>query len=439
VVIGSGIAGLLAARIASDHFSKVTIIDRDTLPTSPEIRKKTPQAPHSHVMGSRGYKSLLALFPGIDKDLAEQQAPAFDFTGDCPLYLGEWAPRQPSGLESRLCTRMLLEYTMRNHVRRLDNVTFVEGRVEGPTWDEGKTRITGVKLEGGTSLACDLLFDTAGMSSKTFRWVDEAGCGKVRESGIDLHGATITRVFKPLPDHKDDWVAIFVRPTDDNHRAGAITRIENNLWRVSLSGMAGIYPPRAEDGFLEFARAMPTQAIYDLIVKAEPVSPVYYFGNSFSRWMHYEELSRMPDGVVVLGDAVFHANAEHAQGMTFCLLGAVMLGNALADAGRVADASGFSLGFQRQLADLCRPYWHWNNALELVLPNVEVNEIIEPADRLVHELYRRVRAMASKNPELLKAALAVTQAETHPGSMLRPSVLLRAARLAIAERGAAAR
>ena len=39
VVIGAGIAGLAAARVLSDRFDRVTLVDRDTLPDQPRSRR----------------------------------------------------------------------------------------------------------------------------------------------------------------------------------------------------------------------------------------------------------------------------------------------------------------------------------------------------------------------------------------------------------------
>lgn len=43
VVIGASIAGLLAARVLSEHFEQVTVIERDRLAEHVEPRKGVPQ------------------------------------------------------------------------------------------------------------------------------------------------------------------------------------------------------------------------------------------------------------------------------------------------------------------------------------------------------------------------------------------------------------
>ena len=48
IVIGASIAGLAAARVLSDHFREVILIERDELDTSKEPRRGVPQGRHTH-------------------------------------------------------------------------------------------------------------------------------------------------------------------------------------------------------------------------------------------------------------------------------------------------------------------------------------------------------------------------------------------------------
>ena len=63
IVIGGSIAGLLAARVRSERFTQVTIIERDQLPQGAELRKGTPQARHGHGLLAGGYQISVGLFP----------------------------------------------------------------------------------------------------------------------------------------------------------------------------------------------------------------------------------------------------------------------------------------------------------------------------------------------------------------------------------------
>ena len=61
VVLGGSLAGLLAARILSDHFEKVTILERDAYLETTEVRKGVPQANHVHGLLLRGRQVLRTL------------------------------------------------------------------------------------------------------------------------------------------------------------------------------------------------------------------------------------------------------------------------------------------------------------------------------------------------------------------------------------------
>jgi flavin-dependent dehydrogenase len=47
-VVGSGMGGLVTARVLADHFESVVLIDRDSIPEKPVIRAGVPQGNHFH-------------------------------------------------------------------------------------------------------------------------------------------------------------------------------------------------------------------------------------------------------------------------------------------------------------------------------------------------------------------------------------------------------
>ncbi|MFD0593784.1 hypothetical protein ACFQZ4_15925 [Catellatospora coxensis] len=64
IVLGASIGGLLAARVLSESYAKVTIFDRDALPTDGVTgRKGVPQGDHTHGLLARGRQVLEELFP----------------------------------------------------------------------------------------------------------------------------------------------------------------------------------------------------------------------------------------------------------------------------------------------------------------------------------------------------------------------------------------
>jgi flavin-dependent dehydrogenase len=65
VVLGAGMAGLFTARVLSDFYDEVTVVERDRLPDTPVQRKGIPQGRHLHSFLSRGCQLLDDFFPGI--------------------------------------------------------------------------------------------------------------------------------------------------------------------------------------------------------------------------------------------------------------------------------------------------------------------------------------------------------------------------------------
>jgi hypothetical protein len=78
VVMGAGMAGLLAARVLADHFEQVTMVDRDRFPDGPGFRRGVPQSRHLHVLLSRGLECLEQLFPGFEGDLVAAGVPVVE-------------------------------------------------------------------------------------------------------------------------------------------------------------------------------------------------------------------------------------------------------------------------------------------------------------------------------------------------------------------------
>ena len=98
LVIGAGMAGLLAARALAGHVERVTVVERDQLPVGPHQRKGVPQGRQIHVLLARGSAVLDGLFPGFGRDLVAAGAVPFNLPGDAlVLTKAGWADRRAPG------------------------------------------------------------------------------------------------------------------------------------------------------------------------------------------------------------------------------------------------------------------------------------------------------------------------------------------------------
>ena len=115
MVLGGSLAGLLAARVLSDHFDHVTLIERDVYPETAETRKGIPQANHVHGLLLRGRQILEELFPGLQDEMIAAGAPLVDMANEIAWFTrAGWGIRFPSDLKVLAFTRPLLDL----HVRR---------------------------------------------------------------------------------------------------------------------------------------------------------------------------------------------------------------------------------------------------------------------------------------------------------------------------------
>ena len=82
IVIGGGIAGLLASRVLSEHFADVVLIEKDHYPENAGPRNGTPQANHVHVLLMKGKQILTELFPNLERNLLDKGAHKIDLLAD---------------------------------------------------------------------------------------------------------------------------------------------------------------------------------------------------------------------------------------------------------------------------------------------------------------------------------------------------------------------
>ncbi len=260
IVIGGSMAGMLAARVLSDHFERVTIIDRDYLPDSLEPRKGVPQATHMHVLLRRGMLIMKQLLPELDDDLTQAGAHTVNWTADLAIFSpAGWGPRFPSELTTRTCSRGLLEGLIRRHVKAIKNISF-EPRCEAIDLlvDESQAMITSVKLRYRdraentiATFSGDLVVDASGRSSRSFEWLAALGYAAPEETVINAFVGYATRVYRRPPNFNSDWKALFVRTRPPfGLRGGLIYPIENDQWMVNLVGAGDERPPTDDGSFL---------------------------------------------------------------------------------------------------------------------------------------------------------------------------------------------
>src|ERR1700744_4505249 len=152
VVIGGSIAGLCAARVLSDCYSRVTVYERDELPSAPANRATVPQDRHLHMLMARGAIEFDSLFPGLLEDMVAAGVPMLENRPDC-IYLGAAGHVLGTGHTLRdeftayVPSRPHLEWQLRRRVLEIDKVAIQRRSVAEPAFDPPRRTESGVLLD----------------------------------------------------------------------------------------------------------------------------------------------------------------------------------------------------------------------------------------------------------------------------------------------------
>jgi 2-polyprenyl-6-methoxyphenol hydroxylase-like FAD-dependent oxidoreductase len=429
VVLGGSLAGVLAARVLADAYGQVTVIDRDELPETPMHRRGVPHGRHIHGLLARGQQALEELFPGLTAELVAHGVPAGDLLASTRLYLsGHRLLQAHAGLVVLCASRPVLEGHVRARVRALPNLTFLDScDVVGLAAAPDGRRVTGARVlrradnSAEQVLSADLVVDATGRGSRTPMWLEGLGYARPVKEQVRIGLGYTTRTYRLPPDALDGDLAVLQAATPQHPRTGALQMLEGDRWMLTLGGILGHHPPTDPDGFLAFARSLQFPDIYETIRDAEPLDDPIPFRFPASVRHRYERLSRFPDGLLVMGDAVCSFNPIYGQGMSVAALEALTLRRHL--------ERGAALQPRRWFRDLARVVdvpWDIAAGGDLVFPGVQGRRTVKA--RLVNAYIARLHAAAAHDASLARAFVRVAGLVAPPQTLLRPSIAVRVLR-----------
>lgn len=428
IVIGGGLAGMLAVTALTGHVDAITVVERDRYPQGRAFRKGVPQARHLHILLSGGERALEELLPGTVDALGEAGARSLELPRDL-------LTRTPTGWQRRFderrhrtlsVTRPVLDAVVRERVLRAaaDSGTRVEvleaTEAVGLTGDA--RRVTGVRVRSrdgarfGRELTAGLVVDASGRASRTPQWYAALGRTAPHEVTVDAGIAYATRMYRPR-DAATTEVGINVPGWPECPRGAAYVPVEDGNWLLTLSGVRGHHPPTDAAEFTAFSATIGDPYVHELLSGAEPLSPVYGFRDTCNRRRHFERSGALPDGFLVLGDACCTFNPVYGQGMSVAALGALAVRGALAGGGSTAEA-------QRAVARAAEPAW---------LAAVGADRpYADPADtkagageRLTTWYLDRLAARAAIDPVVGAAYRDVFCLTAPPARLIAPRIALR--------------
>jgi 2-polyprenyl-6-methoxyphenol hydroxylase-like FAD-dependent oxidoreductase len=430
IVLGASLAGLFTARVLTESFDEVTLVDRDSLPDGPVPRKGVPQGWQSHGLHARGREILEDLFPGLTDELVAHGASLGDVQ-DAARWIndGHRLRRAVSGMHGIAFSRPLLEDLVRTRVRALRGVSFATP-VEVLELTATADRVTGVRVRvrgtvgDGETMAADLVVDATGRGSHMPAWLDGLGFPRPSESEIQIGLGYTTWEFGRRPGDLDGDIAAIIGATVDNQRFGAALACEGDRWQVTAGGYLGLHASATDIAqFRAFAAALPAPDIGNLVADREPLAPGRLHRIPSSRRRHYEKLSRFPRGLLVIGDALSSFNPAYGQGMTVAAVEVLALRDLLAGPTALDD---LGRRFFRKAARIVDVPWAIAGGSDLRLPGVPGP--VPRKVRIINAYVARVQAAAAIDPAVGLAFLRVANTVDLPEKLLRPSVALRVLR-----------
>lgn len=429
VVIGGSMGGLLTARVLSEHFKRVTVLERDPVRDEPESRKGQPHTRHLHGLLAEGFRVMTHYFPDLEQSLLDGGAVVQDMAKMMRWHTyGGYRKPFIFGTKGALMSRPFLEWKIRAFVKALPNVTMMdECGVENLLSSADKTRVLGVKVTerklGVTKdMYADLVVDTSGRGSAAGGWLEALGYARPFESQVKVDVGYATRLYRRDPDEAgaSDWV--FITPeAPKSKRMGGAFAIEDNRWVVTVGGWHGEHGPADERGFLEFARSLSAPDVYDIITNNEPLSDIvlHKFPSSLRR--HYEKLGRFPEGFLVLGDALCSFNPLYGQGMTSAALQAETLNKLLTE--RKGNLSRIAHPYFRRVAKVVDIPWQLAVGEDFRFPETKGKKA--PGTDLINAYVAKVHRATLHDETVGKAFLKVMNLMAPPTSLFQPGVMRR--------------
>jgi 2-polyprenyl-6-methoxyphenol hydroxylase-like FAD-dependent oxidoreductase len=438
VVLGASMGGLLAARVLSDFYQTVTMVERDRLPDDPVNRRGVLQGRHPHALLGKAVETIGELFPGIFDQLLAAGAVKWD-DGDLSRFRSTFAGHlmvsaatipDPASLTDYHLSRPLLELAVRRAVREIPNVEILEEHdFVGLTADADHARVTGARVHkhGSTDervVAAELVVDATGRGSRMPVFLEELGYRRPRIDEVEVRIAYATLPVRIPPGTLRELV-VATYPIPSRSTMFAMFACESDMYLV-LGGTIGAQEPpvdRAE--LLEFVARLAPSHVMAAVRSAEFLGDVAHYHIPSNRWRRYDKLARTPEGLLAFGDAIASFNPIYGQGINVAALEAEALRDCLRKGERDVPRR-----FYRKSAKKIRVAWRTAVGSDLALPQVHGRRPLSV--RLTNSYMDRVLTATETDPAVAQQFFRVMWMLDGPSALFRPRIVLRILRAVLA-------
>ncbi|GCE31934.1 hypothetical protein KDA_74180 [Dictyobacter alpinus] len=371
IVIGAGIAGLLAARVLAEYYERVLVVERDQLPSQPQPRAGTPQSHHLHRLLPRGKMILQRLFPGFLEDLLAHGAVPLEQTKSLLIAKdGRTAHSAPNALgKDASCSRALLEWEIRQRVQAMAGVHFLSQQdVVGLIAAPDQKSIAGLhlrkrgQLEKRTPLFADLIVDASGRSSKLPSWLQELGYHLPETEQVHSAIGYSTRYYQFPVETEPEW-SNALKPFSQSDGV-AFSLIENHTCAAIIGNIGGQYPPTDVVEFEQRLSDAIGPYLPQLLRDAKPLGNPRGQRIPVCKRHHFEQMEDWPAGLLVLGDAFCNFDPIYGQGMSVAAIEAETLAQCLQEQ-QSQPRPGFERYVLQRMQQAIDPAWWLSSVSDL--------------------------------------------------------------------------
>ena len=399
-----------------------------------------PQGRHPHALLARGAQTLDELFPGLLNELVAGGAPAWDdgelsklytsFGGHLILRRGKSALDRAYALY--LPSRPFLEFHVRRRLQAIQNVRILAGQeVAELTSTADRDRVSGVRVidrDSGAEqeLTSDLVVDAMGRAAHTPGFLESRGYGRPGEDHIVVHTTYVSQQLRIPPGTLKEMMVI-ISPAPGRPTGMFLTGNENDTWIFTVFGMVGHEPPRDLAGMLAFAQEYAPAHVLAAVRAGEPTAPVVQHRMPSSQWRRYDKMRRLPEGLLVCGDAMCSFNPIYGQGMSVAAMEAVALRKCLR-----RGATDLPRRYFRAAAKAIGVAWQMGAGSDLAFPAVEGRRT--PLMRVTSRLVDWVLTASESDAQVGDQFFKVTGLVDPPARLLNPLFLCRVAAVNLVRR-----
>ena len=456
IVIGGSVAGLCAARVLSDAFERVTVLDRDSYPEGATDRKGVPQSRHPHALLDGGRQRLERLFPGFEENMLAGGAHELDPGLDMAVLGADgWRPRRKTPHTLLFSSRVLIESVIRDLCGIHANVQFIERAEVTRLVSKGSPqKVCGVGLReaGGeeVELEADLVVDASGRETQSVKWLAELGLPAPEQTVVNADSGYSTRWYQgPSPEDRPKvfwWKSVWIEPIIDadarleDQYFALLFPVEGNRWIFTTASWGGRELARDPETFERIISNLRSPVLADALKHAEPITPVYTRRGMQNSWRHYERWSVELAGFISTGDATCGFNPVYGQGMTSAACCALVLEKCLKQDD--PSTARFAKRFFREQAKFLTTPWTMATSRDLEQAKVvgkgegrQPSRLAKIAQRLGTYYFTQIAMAAPRDPSIGTKLFEVINLSIHPNALIGdPRVLLRVVRARLLQR-----